>query len=75
MIEKAGLKGRKIGGAQVSEKHANFIVNLGDARAKDVLDLIRARKASLISVTPQKSSLEDLFMREVQQQSGEGMSP
>jgi len=44
-IEKSGLKGKKIGGAQISEKHANFIINLGNAKAKDVLALINlARK-------------------------------
>ncbi len=36
LIEAAKLKGRKVGDAQVSDKHANFIVNLGKARAKDV---------------------------------------
>jgi UDP-N-acetylmuramate dehydrogenase len=41
LIEAAGLKGLRRGGAQISEKHANFIVNLGDARAEDVLWLIR----------------------------------
>ena len=40
LIEKAGLKGFSIGGAQVSEKHAGFIVNKDNATAKDVLDLI-----------------------------------
>ena len=40
LIEKAGLKGKKIGGAMISEKHANFIVNTGGAKAKDILDLI-----------------------------------
>ena len=39
IIEEAGLKGYKIGGAQVSEKHAGFVVNIGNATAKDVLDL------------------------------------
>ena len=41
MIEAAGLKGARIGDAQVSEKHANFIVNLGRARASDVIALIK----------------------------------
>ena len=41
MIEQAGLKGARIGGAEVSTKHANFIVNTGNARAADVLDLIK----------------------------------
>lgn len=40
LISQAGLKGTKIGGAQVSEKHTNFIVNLGSAKATDVLALI-----------------------------------
>ena len=37
----AGLRGYEIGGAQVSPKHSNFIVNNGYASAKDILDLIR----------------------------------
>lgn len=40
LIEQAGLKGRTVGGAQVSEKHAGFIVNIGGATAKDITDLI-----------------------------------
>lgn len=40
LVDDAGLRGYKIGGAQVSEKHTGFIVNLGNANCKDVLDLI-----------------------------------
>jgi UDP-N-acetylmuramate dehydrogenase len=40
IIEEAGLKGARIGGAQVSEKHGNFIVNLGSATARDIIGLI-----------------------------------
>ena len=40
LIEQCGLKGRRVGGAQVSEKHAGFIVNTGGAACQDVLELI-----------------------------------
>jgi UDP-N-acetylmuramate dehydrogenase len=40
LIEQAGLKGKRVGNAQISEKHANFIVNLGEAKAADVVTLV-----------------------------------
>jgi UDP-N-acetylmuramate dehydrogenase len=46
LIQACGLKGMRVGGAQVSEVHANFIVNTGGATARDVLDLVeRVREA------------------------------
>ncbi|OGY54783.1 MAG: hypothetical protein A2951_02220 [Candidatus Buchananbacteria bacterium RIFCSPLOWO2_01_FULL_56_15] len=40
IVDKLGLKGKQIGGAQVSEKHGAFIVNAGDATAEDVITLM-----------------------------------
>src|SRR4051794_29335853 len=47
LIEDAGLKGYQIGGAKISEMHGNFIVNAGNAKAKDVLDLIQYIKDTI----------------------------
>jgi UDP-N-acetylmuramate dehydrogenase len=44
LIEETGLKGKKIGGAMISPKHANYIVNTGGARAEDVLALMEMAK-------------------------------
>ncbi|MFW6074970.1 MAG: UDP-N-acetylmuramate dehydrogenase [Chloroflexota bacterium] len=41
LIDQAGLKGRQVGGVQVSELHGNFMVNTGDATAQDVRDMIQ----------------------------------
>ncbi len=47
LIDKSGLKGAKIGRAMISDKHANFIVNLGQAKAKDVVNLIELTKQTI----------------------------
>jgi UDP-N-acetylmuramate dehydrogenase len=47
LIEACGLKGRAVGGAEISRKHANFIVNLGDARAADIEALIQLAERSV----------------------------
>jgi len=49
LIEDAGLKGRTAGGAQVSEKHANFIINTGDASSYDIVELIEIVRESVFS--------------------------
>ena len=48
LIQDAGLKGHQIGQAQISTLHANFIVNLGGAKASDVLALIRHAQAVIV---------------------------
>ena len=40
LIEEIGMRGTRVGGAMVSEKHANFIVNEDNARAEDVIQLV-----------------------------------
>ncbi len=47
VIEQAGLKGKRIGNAQISEKHANFIVNLGGAKASEILQLIELAQRTI----------------------------
>jgi UDP-N-acetylmuramate dehydrogenase len=47
LIEAAGLKGKKIGQAQISERHGNFILNLGGAKAEDVRQLMELARAEV----------------------------
>ena len=48
LIDKCGLKGYKIGGAEVSKKHAGFIVNSGGATAENINDLLSYIKAIVL---------------------------
>ncbi|MBQ9950606.1 MAG: UDP-N-acetylmuramate dehydrogenase [Clostridia bacterium] len=48
LIEQAGLKGRTVGGAQVSEKHAGFVINIGGATAADITELIAQVQAEVL---------------------------
>ena len=58
LIDDAGLKGYTIGGAQVSEKHAGFVINKGNATAKDILELIEYIKEKVYKTSKEKINLE-----------------
>ncbi len=47
LIDECGLKGKRIGGAVISQKHANFILNTGNAKARDVLRLMALAKRAV----------------------------
>lgn len=64
LIDDAGLKGYKIGGAMISDKHAGFIVNTGNATAKDILQLIDIIKEKLIKEFNVEVELEILVIGE-----------
>lgn len=58
LIDECGLKGYKVGGAQVSEKHAGFIVNTGNATAEDVINLINVVKEKVFDKFQKNIELE-----------------
>ena len=58
LIDECGLKGKQIGGAKVSEKHAGFIVNEGNATAKDILNLIEYVKNTVYEKKGKNIELE-----------------
>ena len=58
LIDEAGLKGYSIGGAQISEKHAGFIINKGNATSKDVLDLVKYAQDKVFDKFGKKIELE-----------------
>jgi len=64
VIEDAGLKGLSVGGAQVSNKHANFIINTGTATAADVKELIEKIKKIVYNKTGQQLQCEVKYIYE-----------
>ena len=62
IIEGLGLKGMNQGGAQISEQHANFIVNNGSAQSKDILYLINAVKETVYKETGYRMVVEARFV-------------
>ncbi|MFH1833062.1 MAG: UDP-N-acetylmuramate dehydrogenase [Candidatus Levyibacteriota bacterium] len=58
LIEKAGLKGKRIGDAVISDMHANYILNAGHAKAEDVLKLINLIKGEIFKMFNVKINLE-----------------
>ena len=62
VIEDAGLKGLRVGDAQLSQKHANFIINLGAAKAADVLEVIRRVRRAVYERTGFRLDCEVRFV-------------
>lgn len=58
LIDQCGLKGCTVGGAQVSTKHAGFVVNIGGATCQDVLNLVREIRATVLRKTGVELELE-----------------
>jgi UDP-N-acetylmuramate dehydrogenase len=58
LVDRAGVKGTRIGGAMISEKHGNFFVNLGGARAADVLALVELARERVRATTGIELELE-----------------
>lgn len=51
LIDQAGLKGYRVGGAEVSEKHAGFVINIGNATAEDVLAVMRHVRSTVLETS------------------------
>lgn len=62
LIDEAGLKGLRVGGAEVSTKHAGFIVNLGGATAADVLELIHRVREAVQKKSGVRLELEQILL-------------
>lgn len=75
LIESCGLKGFRMGDAQISEKHANFIVNLGQAKASDIEDLIETVQVRVAARTGVQLQREVRILGEHPQASGSRTPP
>ncbi len=62
LIEKCGLKGYKIGDAMISDKHANFIVNTGNAKGSEIIELIKLIKQKVLETYNVELILEQLII-------------
>ena len=69
LIDECGLKGARIGGAEVSHRHANYILNVGGASAADVRELISHVQAEVLAGTGQRLEPEISFVGEFAQPS------
>ncbi|TET33665.1 MAG: UDP-N-acetylenolpyruvoylglucosamine reductase, partial [Planctomycetota bacterium] len=63
LIDRAGLKGECLGGAEVSRRHANFIVNTGRARAGDVVQLIKRIQRRVYRTAGRRLRREIVFLK------------
>ena len=62
LIEENGFKGKGVGGAQVSEKHAGFVINKSDATTKDILDLMKKIQETVLEKNGVKLEPEVIFV-------------
>ena len=62
LIEDAGLKGFSVGGAEVSTKHAGFVINKGDATASDIYNLCKAVEEKILELQERKRELADQIL-------------
>ena len=62
LIEACGLKGKRIGGAEVSSKHANFIVNTGTATSNDIKNLIKLIKDEVKQLHVNENAMLDIMI-------------